>query len=76
MQARLKEESNDETAQNELSTLQNQKDTIDRNVEIAQKNYDRISRRHGLATTFLVEQTKHKTEISQKVANYGLTNNN
>ena len=44
MQARLKKNPNDETAQNELSTLQNQKDTIDRNVEIAQKNYDRISR--------------------------------
>lgn len=76
MQARLKKNPNDETAQNELSTLQNQKDTIDRNVEIAQKNYDRVSKARFGDHILGREQTKHKTEISQKVANYGLTNNN
>ncbi len=76
MQARLKENPNDQTAESELSTLQSQQDSINQSVASAQKNYDRLSQARFGKNVLGKEQTKHKTEISNNVANYGITNSN
>ncbi|MCC4370511.1 hypothetical protein LMB49_03750 [Limosilactobacillus reuteri] len=72
MQARLKKNPDDQTAEQELSTLQSKQDTINQNVARAQKNYDRVKKARFGNNILGKEQTKHKTEVSKNVANYGI----